>query len=299
MSSGTPGSRFSTRVMSRARARRSPPSIRSTSRREAVRTAVARRCGLSRDHAVPPEARDRRRRRTPGPRRTSSVCSPSSGGGRRRRGPASRDICTGKATCGTGPSFGCSHLREKPALPELRVPDDLVEGEDRPRAHVGLVQELDPLGAGPRPEQARAASSSTSSRAAPSACWSGSQVLPPDRAGRSSPRTGARAHPASRGRRPPSRRRRSRASRRSAAPAPRSGTRPVAKNAARCGIIQDTTPSVIDTSTSCPSPDSRRWWSAAAIANAAISAPPPRSATWTPGVSGGPSRGPVTDRAPA
>src|SRR5262249_52890332 len=44
-------------------------------------------------------------------------------------------------------------LREETSLDKLRVPDDLVEGENRSGADVRLLQELDPLGASPRPEQ--------------------------------------------------------------------------------------------------------------------------------------------------
>src|SRR4029453_10159250 len=43
--------------------------------------------------------------------------------------------------------------REEAPLDQLRVADDLVQIQHRPRAHIGLVEQRDPLGAGPRPEQ--------------------------------------------------------------------------------------------------------------------------------------------------
>ena len=67
---------------------------------------------------------------------------------------------------------------------------------------------------------------------------------------------------------------------------------PAARRARRAATIasQDSAPSAIETSTSWPSPERSRSRSAARIPNAAISAPPPRSAIWPAACTGGPSR---------
>jgi len=61
---------------------------------------------------------------------------------------------------------------------------------------------------------------------------------------------------------------------------------------------QDSAPSNIDTSTTWPSPVASRWRSAARIPNAAISAPPPRSAICAPACTGGPPASPDSASTP-
>ena len=60
----------------------------------------------------------------------------------------------------------------------------------------------------------------------------------------------------------------------------------------------DSAPSAIETSTNWPSPERSRSRSAARIPNAAISAPPPRSAIWPAAWIGGPSASPVRPSRP-
>jgi hypothetical protein len=80
---------------------------------------------------------------------------------------------------------------------------------------------------------------------------------------------------------------------------PRRGTAPSAKWRAATIASQLWAPRVIDTSTSWPSPERSRSRSAARIANAAISAPPPMSAICPAGCTGGPPRSPVSPSSPA
>ena len=114
------------------------------------------------------------------------------------------------------------------------------------------------------------------------------QVLAPDAARTRRPRTSARARRAR-----PSRRRtvgpvaeQPAGQLELAAPRRRAARRGSAR---RPSPASDSAPSVIETSTSWPSPERSRSRSAARIPNAAISAPPPRSAIWPAACTGGPS----------
>ena len=79
---------------------------------------------------------------------------------------------------------------------------------------------------------------------------------------------------------------------------PRRGTTSSARYRAATMASHDSEPSAIETSTSCPSPLRSRSRRAARIPNAAISAPPPMSAIWPAGWTGGPSRSPVRPSSP-
>ena len=79
---------------------------------------------------------------------------------------------------------------------------------------------------------------------------------------------------------------------------PRCGTSPSQRYCAATIASQASEPSVIETSTSWPSPERLRSCSAAITPKAAISAPPPMSAIWPPDWTGGPSGAPVSPSRP-